>query len=328
VDPTEAARAVSGDAVKNPGKLKSAVDTAIKAATGTAAVGAVGLVAVNRPDVLAQLAEVISVSLSEIANLAVTSTYSDWGKAILSIGRGIGVISQTGALQAGQGPVVPFAIATAIMTWRAQSNKKTFIQQIKDDAASASGAVASAASAVASAAAKAVRPDPMEALFEITERARQIKVAGAGAEDLKALVKRELGGEPAVESGDAPGLSRVVPKGAPKDLGAPFRRIAALAAPEDMGEVTRRGTAAITAEARARADLARRFPGSATGETLDDPASAVLPPGPKPGDKRGPEDNGAGTGLKKPRRRGGRHITKKSKPKRRVTRRAVVKFVY
>jgi hypothetical protein len=44
--------------------------------------------------------------------------------------------------------------------------------------------------------------------------------------------------------------------------------------------------------------------------------------------KRGPEDNGAGTGLKKPRRRGGRHITKKSKPKRRVTRRAAIKFVY
>ena len=326
VDPTEAAKGVSGDAVKNPGKLKSAVDTAIKAATGTAAVGAVGLVAVNRPDVLAQLAEVISVSLSEIANLAVTSTYSDWGKAILSIGRGIGVISQTGALQAGQGPVVPFAIATAIMTWRAQSNKKTFIQQIKDDAASASGAVASAASAVASAAVKAARPDPMEALFELTERARQIKVAGAGAADLKALVKQELRGVPAARGGPA-GIS-LVPATGSRDPGAPLKAIAALAAPPRMGEVTRRGTEAITAEARARADLARRFPGSATGETLDEPASAVLPPGPKPGDKRGPEDNGAGTGLKKPRRRGGRRITKKSKPKRRVTRRAVVKFVY
>jgi hypothetical protein len=338
--PLAAARAVSGDAVNNPSGLAEKVSTAIKAVTGTAAVGAVGLVAVNRPDMLAQLAEVIAVSLSEIANLAVMSTYSDWGKAIVSIGRGIGVISQTGALQAGQGPVVPFAIATAIMTWRARANKKKdLFAQIQADAEGATTAVKSAASAVASAAAKAVRPDPMAALFEITERARQIKPpGGAGADELKALVKRELGGEPAVESGAAAGLSAVVPasRGPPRDPGAPLKAIAALAAPPRMGEVTRRGTAAITAEARARADLARRFPGSATGETLDDeemaaPASAVLPPGPKPGDKRGREDNGAGTGLKKPRSLGGRRMTKKSKPKRRVTRRkapSVVKFVY
>jgi hypothetical protein len=329
--PLAAAKAVSGDAVNNPSGLAEKVSTAIKAATGTAAVGAVGLVAVNRPDLLAQLAEVISVSLSEIANLAVTSTYSDWGKAIVSIGRGIGVISQTGALQAGQGPVVPFAIATAIMTWRAQSQGKTFVQQLKADAKGATTAVKSAASAVASAAAKAVRPDPMEALFEITERARQIKPpVGAGADELKALVKRELGGEPAVESGAAAGLSAVVPasRGPPRDPKSVLEKVARLPVGFDPGAQSRRASEAIAEEARARADLARRFPGSATGETLDDPASAVLPPGPKPGDKRGPEDNGAGTGLKKPRRRGGRHITKKSKPKRRVTRRAAVKFVY
>jgi hypothetical protein len=331
VDPTEAAKAVSGEAVAKPDKLAEKVSTAIKAATGIAAVGGVGLVAVNRPDLLAQLAEVIAVSLSEMTNLAVMSTWSDWGKAIVGIGRGIGVISKTGVLQAGQGPVVPFAIATAIMTWRAHSNNKTFLEQMTADAKGATSTVKSAASAVASAAAKAVRPDPMAALFEITERARQIKPpSGAGADELKALVKRELGGEPAVESGAAAGLSAVVPasRGPPRAPGDPLKAIAALAAPEDMGAATRRASEAIAAEARARADLARRFPGSATGETLDDPASAVLPPGPKPGDKRGPEDNGAGTGLKKPRRRGGRHMTKKSKPKRRVTRRAVVKFVY
>jgi hypothetical protein len=216
------------------------------------------------------------------------------------------------------------------MTWRAQSNKKTFIQQIKDDAASASGAVASVASAAASAAVKAVRPDPMEALFELTERARQIKVAGAGAADLKALVKQELRGVPAARGG--PAGTSLVPASAPRDPGAPLKAIAALAAPPTMGEVTRRGTEAITAEARARADLARRFPGSATGETLDEEMAAPAPPpmGKQTG-KRGREDDGAGTGLKKPRSLGGRRMTKKSKPKRRVTRRkapSMVKFVY
>ena len=315
-----AARVVSGDAVKNPGKLKAAVDTAVRLATGTAAAGAVGMVAVNRPDVLAQLAEVIAVSLSEIANIAVTSTYSDWGKAILSIGRGIGVISQTGALQAGQGPVVPFAIATAIMTWRAQSQGKTFMQQIKDDASGAAGAVASAASA----AVKAVRPDPMEALFELADRARQIKLAGAGAEDLKELVTRDLRGVPAARGGPA-GIS-VVPAAAPRDPGKPLKAIAALAAPPGMGEVTRRGSEVIAAEARARraaGDEVMAPPpmGKQTGkrtERLDDEE----------------EDEGAGVfppGAKKSRSLGGRRKTKKSKSKRRVTRRKApmaVKFVY
>lgn len=321
VDPTAAAKEVSGDAVKNPSKLKSAVNTAVYAVTGTAAAGAVGMVAVNRPDLLAQLAEVIAVSLSEIVNLGLTSTYSDWGKAILIIGRGIGVISQTGALQAGQGPVVPFAIATAIMTWRAQSQGKTFMQQMKDDVEAGKGAVKAAATAVASAAVKAATPDPMEALFELTERARQIKVAGAGAADLRALVKSGLRGEVAVESGAAEGLSAVVPssRGPPRDPSAPLKAIAALAAPPRMGEVTRRGSEAITAEVRARA---------AAGEGAVVVPSPVLPPGPKPGDKRKLDD--ANTGRKKTRM-GGRHMTKKRKSKRRVTRRkapSMVKFVY
>jgi hypothetical protein len=331
-----AAKDVSKDALTEKGNeaLKGKVNTAVYAVTGTAAAGAVGMVAVNRPDLLAQLAEVIAVSLSEIVNLGLTSTYSDWGKAILIIGRGIGVISQTGALQAGQGPVVPFAIATAIMTWRAQSQGKTFMQQMKDDVESGKGAVKAAATAVASAAVKAATPDPMEALFELTERARQIKVAGAGAADLRALVKSGLRGEVAVESGAAEGLSAVVPssRGPPRDPSAPLKAIAALAAPPRMGEVTRRGSEAITAEVRARA---------AAGEGAVVVPSPVLPPGPKPGDKR-KLDDGAGVfppGAKRPdvgesdteggRRR--RHMTKKRKSKRRVTRRkapSMVKFVY
>lgn len=350
VDPTAAAKDVSGDAVKNPSKLKAAVNTAVMAVTGTAAAGAVGMVAVNRPDLLAQLAEVIAVSLSEIANLAVTSTYSDWGKAILIIGRGIGVISQTGALQSGQGPVVPFAIATAIMTWRAQSQGKTFMQQMKEDITKGKEALASGADAVATAAVKAVRPDPMAALFELTERARQIKPpGGAGADELKALVKGALRGEVAVESGAAEGLSAVVPgsRAAPAPRSA-LERLARRPVGLDPGARSRRASVLVAEEAAAAAraalppDERRRLAVGDTDAVMAPPPGPVLPPGPGTGDKRGREDDGAGVfppGAKKRaleesdteggRRR--RRKTRKPKAKRRVTRRkapSMVKFVY
>lgn len=323
---TTAARQVSADAVSNPSKLKSAVDTVLtRIVPGGMAIGAAGAVTVNRPDLVANLAEVIAVSLSNITDIAVTSTWSDWGQAILGIGRAIGVISRTGALQSFQGPVVPFAIATAIMTWRAQNAGKSIFKQIKDDASAASAVATSAASATM----KAMRPDPMEALFELADRARQIKVAGAGAEDLRELVIRDLRGVPAARGGPA-GVTQV-PASAPRDPGMPLKRIAGLVAPPGMGALTAEAHREVAREARERRALAA--PGSAAPEDAV-MAPPPLPAGPKPGDKRGREDDGAGVfppGAKKTRSLGGRRKTQKRKSKRRVTRRAAptaVKFVY
>jgi hypothetical protein len=332
---TAAARAVSAAAAAPPGPegdaarngLVGKVNDALRAAAPAAAVGATGLVAVNNPAMLAQLAEVVAVSLSEIANIAVTSTYSDWGRAIVSIGRGIGVISTTGALQAGQGPVVPFAIATAIMTWRAQRQNRTLFEQIRADATGVGSAAAAAASSVASSAMRAVRPDPMAALFEITERARRINVPGAGAEALKDLVRTELRGLPAARGG--PAGTSLVPASAPRDPGAPLRERARSPFRFDPGARSREASAAVGRAARAAA-----APGS--GAAGDEDGDAGMAPGTqlgkrtaRPDDDEEEEEEGEPSAKRQAVGGRRRRKTKKAKKnKRRVTRRAFIKFAY
>ena len=344
------AKAVSGKAVRIPSDLKKKVDDAIKDVKPTTVMGAVGTaaravapaaavvasgaVAVNNPVLIANLAEVVAISLSEIAKLAATSTYSDWGQAIVSIGRGIGVIAETSALQAGQGPLIPFAIATAIMTWRAQSQErpKTLFQQITDDARAISSGVRRGATVATSAFVEAVRPDPMAALFEITEKARQIKApVGAGADEVKALVKSELLGEPAMQSGLA-GLPSVVPRGRPeRDLRGAFGPITSSFAPPGVGDASRAAALRAADEARLR---------RAAGEGDGDAGMTTGVPTGKTTGKRG-RDEGDEDGDEKldeeedrsKRRKAGRRSTVKKgkKVKRRTTRRKAptsIKFAY
>lgn len=319
--PTAAAAQVSGDAVKNPSRLKQAVDFALtRIVPSTIAAGAGGAIVINRPDVVANLAEIVAVTLSEVTDMAITGTWGDWGQAVLGIGRAIGVISATGALQTFRGPAVPFAIATAIMTWRAQGAGKSLFQQIKDDASGAATGLSTGARTMAAKAMAALpgRPNPVQDMVELAQRARDSVVRGEGGIRLKDYVQSEIKGTPAVEGGPA-GTAAVRGFRAPEPSSA-LERLARIPVGVDPGARSRRASQVIAAEAR-RAVM--DVDGAAA------PAREAEPlPAPRPGQKRGREGDEGESAPKRARSLGGRRKTRKARKamKRRMTQR--ITFAY
>lgn len=279
-------------------------------------VGGGGALALNHPTMFGNLVSIIANILASGTDIAIRSTWGDWGNAVLSVGQGIGILGKAVATQTAQGPVVPFAIASAVVAWAASKRKDK----------SAAGILGDMARFVSETLPGLVpASNPAITLKELAEIARTNRPDGEGARALIDQVRTELLGEPAIESGRVPGAVAVVPRSrGVSDVAAPLRRLAAIAAPPGMSASNVARSQAVAREARGVAG-----PGSATGEP-------ARPPMGKQTGKRGPEerpkeeeDTGAGTGLKKSRSMGGRRKTRKSKAKRRVTRRLnVVKFVY
>lgn len=316
-DVTAAAKEVSRQAVAEPGRLKRAVDTVLgKIVPSAIATAGIGAVTINRPDVMANLAEIVAATLSNVTDIAITSTWGDWGQAVLGIGRAIGVIGKTGALQAFQGPVVPFAIATAIMTWRAQGSGKGLFEQIKDDAKNVGSSMRSAAEAAV--AALPGRPDPIRDMMELAQRARDSVVRGEGGIQLKDWVQSEMKGTPAVRPGAADvGLVRGFRAPEPRSA---LERLARTPVGVDPGARSRRASVMISEEARR---AAMDVDGAAA------PAREAEPlPAPRPGQKRGREEDEGEPGPKKSRSLGGRRKTQKKRKsvKRRTTRRLVFSY--
>lgn len=156
-----------------------AVGDAVRAvsqyAQPAAAVVAVGTV-LNRPTVYGNLARLAAEVIKTGTNTAITSTWGDWGTALLDIARSIGVVGELAAAQTAQGPVIPVSIATAIMAMRAQKAGISIGELVRRDAAAIQSSVSGAVTSQITAFRQAARSAPSEAnIRTLKDIARQIK---------------------------------------------------------------------------------------------------------------------------------------------------------
>lgn len=175
------------------GKVDSALAAVINNVRGIAAVGT-SVVILNHPTLIGNLAELSARVLQTGTDASITATWGDWGQAIVGVGRAIGVIGATVASQTVQGPVVPVAIATAIMAWRAsQRADKSITNLIKEDAAAVSSVAARGVTGQIQEFQTGRKIATMEMfasqLKELGEIARTNKARGQGAAEISGLAR-------------------------------------------------------------------------------------------------------------------------------------------
>jgi hypothetical protein len=117
------------------GALDGAVATVVN---NLGAVGAAsGAIAVlNHPSFIGNMAQLFAEVLKLGTNEAITSTWKQWGTALLQLADATGTVAGTVAGQTAQGPVVPVAIAVLVTMIRAKKSNppRSFAQVLKDDA--------------------------------------------------------------------------------------------------------------------------------------------------------------------------------------------------
>jgi hypothetical protein len=114
--------------------VDNVLGTAINTTAGTMRVlGSVGAAAVvlNHPTMIGNLAKLSAAVLRDATNSTFTSTWGDWGEAIVSIGESVKTLGEGLVEQSVQGPVVPVAVAIAILTWYANKSKKSVTEVLK-----------------------------------------------------------------------------------------------------------------------------------------------------------------------------------------------------
>jgi hypothetical protein len=320
------------------GAVIRATPTTLKLGTAVSGVA----VALNHPTLFGNLAQLSAQVLKTATDTTIKATWGDWGEAILGVGKAIGVIGTTIASQTVQGPVVPVAIATAIMVWRAGQAGKTVGQIIKDDAEMVAQTVATTALGQVSAFQKGVVEGNMgnltsqlKELANIAKKAAANAKAGVGGPGVVPLsMSARRTGAPAAQSTFEGAPAALVPGSATAIAGNYEKALTSLT--ESPGTVISDATKREFADARAqtRAMAARKraavaedgegtdaeYAADNEEESGDDAmaapsssaaasAAAAPDPDPKPGDKR--------------RRGSGRKTAKKAKKsKRRATRRA------
>lgn len=206
------------------GTLVDGVRTAMDSvrSVGGPAAAVVGVATVlNRPTVYGNLARVVAEIIKTGANSAITSTWGDWGTAILDVAKSIGVVGELIAAQTAQGPVVPVSIATAIMAIRAQKAGKTIGQLIQSDASEVQSAIGRITKAQVDGFKAAVsaegRSMNIATLKDIAARTRSSKPEGPGAADLSAAFQ-SLGAPAMGSTGLAPGRAVPAPGTALQEL--------------------------------------------------------------------------------------------------------------
>lgn len=217
----------AAETMKNAGAAAwEAIDNAVAAGIRTmpVAAGVGATVAVlNRPTLFGNLAQIAANVSSGVVNTSVTATWREWFTALGQTGAALGTVAKTFLDQSIQGPVVPFAVATAIMLRRQQQRKAagqdiTLAKLIAEDVNRAKDAVTGVAGRQIEDFKKAVEEEGMKkniaTLKEIAGRIE--RPTGEGAEKLKEL---SATGAPAVQSG-LPGSEGAVVPAAPGKVAA------------------------------------------------------------------------------------------------------------
>lgn len=175
--------------------------------------GTVGttVLVLNHPTVFGNLAEIGAVITKAAVDTNITSKWSDWWEAFKQTSQAAAILGETVVSQSIQGPVVPAAIAAAIMSYRASKSGKSVWQVIKDDA----NTVLSVASRGATgfiqdfqdAYQKEAQAATLRSLKELSSTLK--KPVGPGAEELTRLVKQT--GAPSAQSGVSDEAIAIVP---------------------------------------------------------------------------------------------------------------------
>lgn len=225
------------ESVKNAGAaaweaIDSAVAGAIKAVPLAAGVGATVAV-LNRPTLFGNLAQIAANVSSGVVNTSVTATWGQWFTALGQTGLALGTVAQTFLDQSIQGPVIPFAVATAIMLRRQQNRAAageniSLAGLIAQDVGRAKDMVTGVAGAQIEAFKAAVKAEGdnmnIATLKEIAGRIE--RPTGPGAEKLKKLAAT---GAPAAGPGPVPDTIAQMPAD-PRKVAAIPAAAAALAA--------------------------------------------------------------------------------------------------
>lgn len=127
------------------GKVDAAIASAIPTVSsglGTGALVGTAVVTLNHPTVFGNLTQLVSEVLSTGGDVAITSTWGQWGETLLGMAYSLQKIGLFAARQSVQGPVVPVTIATAIMMARARSQGITLTKLVEKDMMGLSSTVA------------------------------------------------------------------------------------------------------------------------------------------------------------------------------------------
>jgi hypothetical protein len=171
--------------------------------------GAVTLL--NHPTVFGNLVEIGARITQMSVESAITTTWRDWWEAFKQTGDAAKILGETVMSQSIQGPVVPLAIATAIMSYRASETGRSVWQVIKDDTNTALSALAKGATNQIQEFQDAYQKEAQAATFRsLKEIASTLKKpVGKGAEELSMLVKQT--GAPSAQSGISDEAIALVP---------------------------------------------------------------------------------------------------------------------
>lgn len=311
-------------------RIDTAVASAIQALpTVLVTGGTVGTVvaALNHPTVFGNLAELSARVFQTGTNETITSTWGDWGAALVQLKDALGTVASTLASQTVQGPVIPAAIATLIMVARARANRRSFTEQIKSDAQRAGSAAARAATGQLQAFQDAFRAEAAQlGPAQLGRIARGIeRTSGEGAAAASSATRY---GAPAVSSTNPPGFGSAGVSG----FASPPPR-SALARLTSPGSSSSSSSAPLIAPSSSASSSAAAAPGRGTKRKADERAEA---PGKRKKDGEGSDaDDEDDAELGGRRRRGKSRKTRKtrgSRKTRRMTRRAkkitALKFVY
>lgn len=216
---TEAIKNVVKSILGGAGSVIGVVDSAIGTAINTTAgavkiVGAVGSAAVvlNHPTMIGNLAKLSAAVLTTGADQAVQSTWGDWGSAILSIKESLGTVLRGIVSQTQQGPVVPVAVAVAILTWYANKTGKSVTDVLKSTSATIASKTARVVTGQVQAAVTAYEEGALhKSLGQLKELAKRSKVRTPGEGAPATTMTSLSSGVSSVQSGPAPGMIRVVP---------------------------------------------------------------------------------------------------------------------
>ena len=189
---------LKGTAGAGAGALDTAAATVVN---NLGTLGAVsGTVAVlNHPTVVGNLAQLFAEVLKQGTNTSITSTYGEWGRALLQLKDAAATVASTVVEQSAQGPVVPVAIAVLITMLRGKNSGRSFAQVLKDVASAltsvASRAVTGQIQAATDAYGKEAAAKGIRQLKEIAGRID--RPTGPGAAAMSAAVSS---GAPAIGS--------------------------------------------------------------------------------------------------------------------------------
>lgn len=180
--------------------LDRALGNVISIGIPTVAFVGTSVAVLNHPTILGNLSQLVALALTKGTETSITSTWGQWGQAVAAVGTALKTLGGSIVVQSLQGPVIPVAIAIAILIWRAKKSGTTLTDVLKGDATFVSSKVAGVIASQIQAFNDAKESgDKEEVIRQLRELASRAKVPTFGDGALVTTVLATQGGAPAAE---------------------------------------------------------------------------------------------------------------------------------